>query len=110
MCSSLFDSRLYLSLVYVDSDDSEAILTQEEARSPVAATDIQDISSWTAFEKTYKPHGQRNTVLRFPSPARLHLPRLSQSSFFNKSLTEDLIAELRLGYMFALTSSSKPSR
>lgn len=40
----------------------------------------------------------------------VYLPRLSQSSFLSKSLTDDLIAELLLGYMFALTSSSKPSK
>ena len=37
-------------------------------------------------------------------------PLFSQSSFFNRSLTADLMTELLLGYMFALTSSSKPSR
>jgi orotidine-5'-phosphate decarboxylase len=35
---------------------------------------------------------------------------LVHSSFFSMSLTDDLIAALRLGYMLALTSSSKPSK
>ncbi len=37
-------------------------------------------------------------------------PRLRQSSFFNMSLTDALIAALRLAYIFALTSSSSPSK
>jgi hypothetical protein len=41
---------------------------------------------------------------------QFYLPRFSQSSFLSKSLTADLITELLLGYMFALTSSSNPSR
>lgn len=37
-------------------------------------------------------------------------PRLRQTSLFNISRTDALIAALRLGYMPALTSSSSPSK
>jgi len=37
-------------------------------------------------------------------------PRLRQTSLFNMSRTDALIAALRLGYMPALTSSSSPSK
>ena len=75
----------------------------------MTAADFKDNLSRLALDETDELRGQRNSV-RLPFTARFHLPRLSQSSFFSMSLTEDLIAELRLGYMLALTSSSKPSK
>ena len=47
---------------------------------------------------------------KIPRKRAVYLPRFSQSSFFSKSRTADLMTELLLGYMLALTSSSKPSR
>jgi len=41
---------------------------------------------------------------------KLLFHRVVQSSLFKRSLTAARIAALRLGYIFSLTSSSKPSR